>query len=340
VSAETAPGDAGEAEATGADAPPRLIVAGNASVDLLLGPLAPWPTPGTEVVVERSTWRVGGAMGNTALALAQLGVEARLVWDVGDDMLGRWLTERMAEAGDAPRVLDATTSLTVALNHPDGERTFVSHLGHLAESEPDALAAAIEAAHAGDLLLVGGSFLLPRWRPALPALFERARQRGVRTVLDTGWPTEGWSPSVRAELDATLAHVDLFLPNLDEARGLLDAPEADAQSVLTRLAQRVAGTPVVKLGSDGAALIDDEGIVTQPAQTVAVHDTVGAGDTFNAILLSGLRDGHPRRSALRCAVHATSDALASAPRRLPPWATLRAARADAAASVPTLEAAR
>ena len=324
-------------------AAPRLIVAGNASVDLLLGPLTPWPTPGTEVVVERSSWRVGGALGNTALALAQLGVEARLVWDVGDDMLGRWLSDRMARTGAAPRVLDGATSLTVALNHPDGERTFVSHLGHLAQSDPGPLAAAVDEARAGDLLLVGGSFLLPRWRPALPELFARARRRGVRTALDTGWPTQGWSDAVRDELGATLAQVDLFLPNLDEACGLLDMPRIDAATALGALAERVAGRTVLKLGADGAALLDAGEPVTERAPTVRVRDTVGAGDTFNALLLSGLRDGLSDRSALRCAVRGTSRALASAPRALPRWSALRADPTLAAPSdvgAPPLEATR
>ena len=305
------------------DARPRLIVAGNVSVDLLLGPLTPWPTPGTEVLVERSSWRVGGALGNTALALADLGTPAHLVWDAGGDMLGRWLAERLAVAGDPPRVLDAATSLTVALNHPDGERTFLSHLGHLERSDPTSLAAAIAATRPGDLLLVGGSFLLPRWRPTLPDLFARARERGVRTALDTGWPTDGWDGEVRSELYATLTHVDLFLPNLVEARGLLNAPRADARTALIGLRDHVAGHTVLKLGSDGAALLDADTVVTESAPAVRVLDTVGAGDTFNALLLSALRDGSSDLSALRCAVHGTSRALARAPRRLPPWASLR-----------------
>ena len=301
---------------------PQLIVAGNVSVDLLLGPLSPWPRPGTEVLVEDAAWRVGGALGNTALALAGLGLPTRLVWDVGDDMLGGWLAARVHGVGDPPRRLPAPTSLTVALNHPDGERTFVSHLGHLGLSEPDALAHAIDAAAPGDLLLVGGSFLLPRWRPALPALLARARRRGVLTLLDTGWPSEGWSEAVRAEVRAALAHVDVFLPNLDEARGLLGAPNATPAVALAALTALQPGQCVLKLGSAGAAYRDRREVVTTPAPAVKVADTVGAGDTFNAALLCALRDDLPWPDAVARAVLVASTVVASRPRRYPRWAEL------------------
>ena len=88
-------------------------------------------------------------MGNTALALAGLGVAVELVWDVGDDAMGTWLASEVA--GAPPRRLAAPTSVTVALSHPDGERTFVSHLGHLAESTPDALERALAHVAAGEL---------------------------------------------------------------------------------------------------------------------------------------------------------------------------------------------
>ena len=302
---------------------PELIVAGNASVDLLLGPLTPWPRPGTEVLVENAAWRVGGALGNTALALAGLGVPARLVWDVGDDMLGDWLAAQVTSAGAPPRRLAAPTSLTVALNHPDGERTFVSHLGHLGVCDPDSVARAIETVARGDLLLVGGSFLLPRWRPALPALLARARARGVLTLLDTGWPSEGWSEAVRAELRATLAHVDVFLPNLDEARGLLAAPGATPAEAVDRLGGLVAGRTVLKLGPDGAAYRDGTAVAVATAPAVSVADTVGAGDTFNAALLCALRDAVAWPEAVALSVAVASSVVASKPRRYPRWSSLR-----------------
>lgn len=303
--------------------PPRLIVAGNASVDLLLGPVAPWPKAGTETLVDQIEWRVGGALGNTALALAGMGVPARLVWDVGDDTMGTWLQTALAAAGDAPRIVRAPTSVTVALTHPDGERTFVSHLGHLAVSAPDALAAAIDEGRPGDLLLVGGLFLLPHWRTEMPALLASARARGLRTALDTGWPDDGWVASVRAELRALLAHVDYFLPNLEEGRGLLQEPDLEPDAVLDGLAHLVAGTSVLKLGPIGAAFRSAGRTVVVPAPGCDVADTVGAGDTFNAALLAGLRSGAALPDAIAIGVEVASYVIATTPRRYPRWDDLR-----------------
>jgi sugar/nucleoside kinase (ribokinase family) len=305
------------------DGPPRLIVAGNVSVDLLLGPVAPWPKAGTETLVDHIAWRVGGALGNTALALAGMGVPARLVWDVGDDAMGTWLRNTLGAAADAPRVLDAPTSVTVALTHPDGERTFVSHLGHLAVSTPEGLAAAIDEARSGDLLLVGGLFLLPLWRPELPGLLERARVRGVRTALDTGWPDDGWTDAVRAEVRAALAHVDVFLPNQEEARGLLGAPDLAPAELLEGLAPVVAGTSVLKLGPVGAALRLGTRTTVVPAPALPVSDTVGAGDTFNAALLAALGGGTDLAEATAIGVRVASFAVATTPRRYPAWDDLR-----------------
>lgn len=304
--------------------PRRLILAGNASVDLLLGPVDAWPRVGTEVLADRFEWRVGGMLGNAALASIGLGVPTTLVWDVGDDVLGNWLRDALAAAASPPRVLPGPTSVTIGLVHPGGERTFVSHLGHLARSEPDALERAVGGAAAGDVLLVGGSFLLPRWRPALPGLLATARARGVVTALDTGWPTEGWSDAVRRELTDALAHVDLYLPNLDEARGLvaLDAPPDD---LLRAADAHVAGRTVLKLGADGAAYLEGGRTRRARAPAVVPVDTVGAGDTFAAALVAGRLADRPWPQAVAAAVRVASQTITTLPRRYPTRAELEAA---------------
>lgn len=314
---------------------PRILVVGNANVDVLMGPVTPWPTPGTEVVTDRYELRVGGAAGNTGLALAALaGATQRyeIVGSVGDDALGRWLEAELADVTRLTRVPEAT-ALTVGLNHPDGQRTFVSYMGHLGHLPVERTEVALAAAAPGDLLLLCGYFLLPQLRQLAPGWLAEAKSRGVITALDTGWPSEGWTPAVRAEVTALLPHLSVFLPNREELLGLTGLPDTGSfeppavDAVLRQLAADGCREVVVKLGPDGALYASGDERVLQPAPPVNVQDTVGAGDTFNAALLTAVQNGASLSGAVAVAVRAASLAISSSPRRYPAWSEVSAAPA-------------
>ncbi len=310
---------------------PRILVVGNANVDVLMGDVAPWPLPGSEVIIDRYEWRVGGAAGNTGLALAALGVQegvdSDVIADVGTDFLGAWLEEAMTGAARLTRVPHAT-ALTVGLTHPDGQRTFVSYLGHLVTLPRERIEAAIDAARPGDLLLLCGYFLLPELRAKAPAILRRARERGVITTIDTGWPDGGWTAEVRAEVAALLPLLSAFLPNREEVLGLTGAPQdGDVNAAVAQLCELGAERIVVKLGAGGALLVAPNEHALVPSPNVVVQDTVGAGDTFNAGLLAGLARGMSWAEALVPAVNAAALAIASQPRHYPSWGeTLSASR--------------
>ncbi len=304
-------------------ASPRILVIGNANVDVLMGDVAPWPVPGSEVVIDRYEWRVGGAAGNTGLALAALGVsegvDSDVIAGVGDDFLGAWLEGAMAGAARLTRA-PYPTALTVGLTHPDGQRTFVSYLGHLVTLPGARIEAALAAARPGDLLMLCGYFLLPELRREAPALLRRARERGLITMIDTGWPDEGWTDAVRAEVAALLPLLSAFLPNREEAFGATGrAQGSDVEAAVADLRRLGAERVVVKLGADGALLVSGSERAVMASPEVAVQDTVGAGDTFNAGLLAGLARGMGWAEALEPAVNAAALAISSQPRHYPSW---------------------
>lgn len=282
---------------------------GGVNVDVLLGKVAPWPQVGTEIALDQYALRVGGALGNTALALAALGAEAEFFANVGSDALG-------------------ATALTVGLSHPSGQRTFFTHLGHLERFEVRPLQEAVSWVEAGSLLMVSGYFLLPGLRACAAELMAEARARGVVTLLDTGWPTEGWTDAVKAELQALLAHCDFFLPNLEEVEALTE--RRDVATGLEALDASCAGRTVVKLGPGGASYRHEGARVTVPALAVKVEDTVGAGDAFNAGFLAALQRGASWQEATTWAVHIASFAVASRPRRYPSWREVAASIAAVA----------
>lgn len=299
---------------------PRILVVGNVNVDVLLGEVPTWPTPGSEVLAERYELRVGGAAGNAALALAAMGARFEVVAGVGDDAMGAWLREALRPAGVTLHSQALSTALTVGLSHPGGERTFVSHLGHLAELPVEAVESALDRTQPGDMLLLCGYFMMPALRDRAAGLLARARARGARTFLDPGWPTEGWTQAVRAEVGRLLPLLDSYLPNLEELLGTAGEPGLDAALAST-------GRPrmVVKLGAAGALLATAGGRrVRASAPPTRVQDTVGAGDTFNAGLLTALQNGADLADALPPAVRAASLAIGSRPRRYPSWAEVSA----------------
>jgi sulfofructose kinase len=77
--------------------------------------------------------------------------------------------------------------------------------------------------------------------------------------------------------------------------------ERDIERALRILRQRHAGMLVVTLGSRGAAMLDGDRYLRQPAFPVDVIDTTGAGDVFRAGFIYALLRGDPPDGILRFA---------------------------------------
>jgi sugar/nucleoside kinase (ribokinase family) len=114
----------------------------------------------------------------------------------------------------------------------------------------------------------------------------------LTTSLDTNWDPSGeWR-----SLDTLLRLVDVFLPNAAEAQALSGA--ATVEAALDNLG-RICSTVAIKLGEKGAIAVRAGQHARVPALAVAVVDTVGAGDSFDAGFLYGWLKGWSLEDALR-----------------------------------------
>ena len=165
-----------------------------------------------------------------------------------------------------------------------------------------------------------GHLLVPALRDHALSLCQKARAQGATVLLDTGWPPEGWPEEVRRELNDLLKTCDYFLPNREELTGLTG--EADVENGLEQLPADLQ--TVVKLGDGGAGVLESGTFINLPAPSVTVADTVGAGDTFNAAFIYGLKEKLSLRQATEIAVRAASWAVSSRPRRYPTLTDLNA----------------
>ncbi|MCQ0986304.1 carbohydrate kinase family protein [Jiella marina] len=294
-----------------------LAVVGNVNVDLILGPCAPWPEPGTEVMVEHDDLRVGGAAGNTALAWAALGQPHQIFANVGRDAFGAWLKDGFGERANGWITEDASTTLSVGITHPNGERTFLTTTGHLPRLSWASLEGMMDGeALSGGLLLVCGSFLTNSLTGDYGKLFDWADRHEVEIALDTGWPLEGWTREVREMVRAWLPRCRYLLLNEVETRSLAETENVGEGLDRLQTQLKLGGTAVAKLGANGAMAKAAEGEpIRRPAPKVSVIDTIGAGDVFNAGFLLGIATGQDLARAVDGGIALASRAVSTAPRR-------------------------
>ncbi len=109
-----------------------IAIAGTVVVDVPAHPVAEMPERGRLAAVDRIDVNVGGAVANTGMALARLGVPVGVVGCVGKDPLGRIVVEELSGWAQNLWIREdenRSTSATLVLVHPDGERTFISAVG-------------------------------------------------------------------------------------------------------------------------------------------------------------------------------------------------------------------
>jgi sugar/nucleoside kinase (ribokinase family) len=283
-----------------------LIVIGDSNPDVLVVGADVTPAFGQEEkLVDSMSLVVGGSAAITALAAARLGLRVALVAAIGADAAGSFMLGELATAGvdtgSMPVRAGLPTGMTVVLSR-GGDRAILTAsgtIGSLTEADvPADLLARTRHVHVSSYFLLEQSL-----GPGLAAVLAGARAAGATTSLDTNWDPAGtWGADFFTEV---LAQTDLLLPNEAEAErlaGVATLPEAVAS--LTKAGGRI----VVKLGARGALYADGPRryVATPPPMTPV--DTTGAGDCFNAGLLTGLLRGlEPTEAlALACATGALS----------------------------------
>jgi sugar/nucleoside kinase (ribokinase family) len=302
-----------------------LLVLGDCNPDVLVLGDDVAPAFGQqEKLVGSISLVVGGSAAITAVAAARLGLRVALAAAIGSDPAGEFMLGQLAGEGvDTTAVLrrpGLATGMTVALSH-GSDRAILTALGAMtalvAADVPDELLCHTRHLHVSSYFMVQHSL-----GPGLQQLFASARARGTTTSLDTNWDPAGrWADD---QLRAILTQTDVLLPNEEEARHLSGQPTLDgAIASLTAAGPKV----VVKLGARGALCVDgsrSHWIEPPPGPGLGpVVDTTGAGDCFNAGLITGLLGGLelPAAARLGCAAGSASTRAAGGTAAAPDLAT-------------------
>ena len=238
--------------------------------------------------------RVGGSPLNVALGLARLGHHAGFFTKMSGDLFGERIRGFMEREQIDQRFLiptDRNTTLAMVSLGLDGSASYAFYIEGTAdrsidpEEVPQSLPAEVEVVHVASYSTVT--------EPTASALARLVRQEATNRFIS-------YDPNIRASIEPDLDIWRAKVAELVPFAGLVKASEEDiaqlypgraVDSVISEWVSAGAELAIVTLGEHGAIARTSGGVDARVAgRSVAVVDTVGAGDTFQAALLAGLKE--------------------------------------------------
>lgn len=232
------------------------------------------------------TSHVGGSPANVAVGLAALDHDSRLTAYLGNDEHGARIREHLLDADVVltPGSTGATrTSTATAHLDADGVATYEFDLGWQVGQQD---LSGVGHLHTGSIAAT-----LEPGASAVLALISEARTTATVSYDPNCRPTVMGEPhDVRSRIEECIGRSDVVKASEEDVRWLYgEAPLDEVAELWGRLGAELV---VVTRGAHGALVHLPGREVTVELESVAVQvvDTVGAGDSFMAGLVSGLLD--------------------------------------------------
>lgn len=264
-----------------------VLVLADYFCDIVITGLPEPPRLGADLFGEGMDIVPGGAY-ILATAMHRLGVRSRWMARLGNDLFSRFILEEAKREGLDTSLFQMfdypLRSVSVAFSFVH-DRGFISYMDPFPETPAEGIVAAQK----------------PRW--VINAPFDGSAQahqfvdfihlNGGKVYTDCQYVTTTLDEPGLIDL---LRKVDVFAPNQSEACQLTG--EEDPERAAARLAE-FCPLAIVKAGKDGAFARAGRQTWHSPALDVAVVDTTGAGDSFNAGFLAAHLRGEPIETCLR-----------------------------------------
>ncbi|MBB95129.1 MAG: carbohydrate kinase [Rhodobacteraceae bacterium] len=235
---------------------------------------------------------VGGAVLNSAVALGRLGEDVSMLTGLSSDEYGRLIEDHglASHVSFAPSVRSDRPTTLAIVTLVDGQATydFRDDGSALRDIAPGDMAPPPDGTQA--MLFGGISLITPPVADSF-AHYCRRNADGALVMIDVNIRPDFITDPIayRARLGAMIAVADIIKVSDEDLAWLLPDTGAmeDAFATMFDLGPQMV---VMTRGANGAIAVMRSGLTVEVDSPPAhVADTVGAGDTFNAGLLSGLR---------------------------------------------------
>ena len=233
----------------------------------------------------------GGAPANVAVALSRLGVEISFLGKVGDDVLGRFLVNKLkSEAVKIDNLIltnEAKTAITFVTLDERGERSFDFYIDpsadrFLRKEEIDReLFKQAEIFHFGSISLIDQPA-----RSAAKKAIELAQQNEMLISYDPNLRTMLWNSAAeaKAKILSLMDKVDILKVSEEELEFLTAKKDISEGTVELNKKYQIP-LIFISCGGKGSYYYYKKELFFSPAFEVDAVDTTGAGDAFVSAVL-------------------------------------------------------
>lgn len=241
----------------------------------------------------------GGSPSNIALNARKLGVRTLVAASVGEDGFGKFLIDRLRNAGigtDCVQAVDVSTSLVVVNKSqstpiPIFYRGADYHLGYNAQLEEALFNSNIVHFSCWPISRVPARHTIER-------VVESAKKHGAIIGFDPNYHPMIWQRGEDgvAYVKSMIAKADIVKPSEDDAERLFgqDTPARQIEKFLKLGAKLV----ILTLGKDGAIVSNGKETISFGTRATEVVDTTGAGDAFWSGFYAAVVKGYTIRESL------------------------------------------
>ncbi|MFD2662750.1 carbohydrate kinase family protein [Paenibacillus thailandensis] len=241
----------------------------------------------------------GGSPSNIAMNAKKLGIRPLVAASVGEDGFGKYLIERLREAGidtDCVQSVDHSTSMVVVTKStatpvPIFYRGADYRLEYTSKLEQALLQSKVVHFSCWPISLAPA-------RQTIERLVETAREHGILVGFDPNYHPMIWQRGEEgtAYVKSMIGKTDIVKPSEDDSERLFgkDTPERQVEKFLELGAKLV----VLTLGKDGAIASNGKETCVFDTFAAEVVDTTGAGDAFWSGFYAAAVKGYTIREAL------------------------------------------
>ncbi len=222
----------------------------------------------------------GGSAANTIHGLAKLGMETAFIGSVGKDETGTFFEKDLMNSHIKPVLFhtDSPSGIANGMISKDGERTFGTFLG----AALDLSAGQLKPEHFKDYDLLHVEGYLVQNHELLETILKLAKENGLQISLDLA-SYNVVEDNLEFLRNMVERYVDIVFANEEEARAFSGTEPDKALDDLSKL----TNIAVVKVGSKGSFVKQDDTIVVIKPVKANPIDTTGAGDLYASGFLYG-----------------------------------------------------